>query len=636
MQKSALPFAVLGTLLLLSCGDGGGPTGGGSVDETPPSIAAVTPVDELHFNIIFNEEVTKQSAQNERNYVLAQGDSLAQRLSRLAAISAGDTLYPASVSLQPDGKTVAFTMWQSMSGSSFKLWIDGVTDTRGNRIETPLATSFDGSDQPDITPPSIVSFSPANGSTDASVGVSAIVQFSEPLEYFFTPSITWTSPSGPVSFNTYSLDYTTLALVPYHELGNSELQTISLSGVKDQTGNVMATTQRQFTTTGVIDRMPPTVVSTIPRNLATHVGLNTSLSITFSEPVNQYKFDVALDPGFYVDETAWSADGKTVSLRPATGLSPDQQYVVTVYSGGVVDLAGNHFEGIQRVAFSTGGSIANGSISGTISGDPGTAVDDPAGAIVAILDTDDAGSVERNGHYTIPYMKDGSYYVLALKDTDGDGQWSPTYGDPIGEYGVNLENHDYEPDSVLISNATHATSISFPIYDPSALVGTVTYTGSHQPGDLPFFVGLFRKSGFNPANPTDPVAATGDWLLGGFTYGDWVLNSIQDDFPDGDYYLFAYVNVNEWTTYEPGIDPAGMYGGLASPTVIHIANGVDFRHVSIAILDPVIAMSSSNAHVAWPVSERNPDIARLFDAMKKESGQPLAARFGSKIISTRE
>jgi len=110
MQKSALPFAVLGTLLLLSCGDGGGPTGGGSVDETPPSIAAVTPVDELHFNIIFNEEVTKQSAQNERNYVLAQGDSLAQRLSRLAAISAGDTLYPASVSLQPDGKTVAFTV----------------------------------------------------------------------------------------------------------------------------------------------------------------------------------------------------------------------------------------------------------------------------------------------------------------------------------------------------------------------------------------------------------------------------------------------------------------------------------------------------------------------------------------------
>ena len=614
--RSTLPLAIALILSIMACGDD--PTGtGGEPDATPPAITAVTPLDVSHFEVTFNEEITETSAQDRDHYLLARSDALS-RAESVRETAPGDSMYVEAAVLKSDHRTVAITTYENTSGVNLILTVNGVSDLRGNEVSN-VQEAFTGSTLGDQTAPSVIRISPASGATGVSIGTPVVIQFSEALDYLsIFNGITWTSGSTAVSFYR-ELEGATLTLTPYPNLPYNARQTISLpSTLKDHAGNSLAATHWSFTTTSTVDNIPPAVISTSPPDRATHVNVSASIVITFSEAMNKAHLDLDIEPWTGGGATiAWSTDGKTVTIDPEEPLADDQQYLLTIYPGGVRDLAGNAIAEGHVVVFTTGTALENGSIAGAIEGDPGSAADDPSGAVVT-AETDTTNYyrytfVASNDTYAISYLPDDTYYLYAYMDTNHDDYYSPWSGDAIGGYGADIEAGDFDLDPVVITGGIHKSGINFPIYDPTAIVGTVTYAGADTLAESEVFVGLFRVAGFNPSNPSNPVTSTGDWLA---SYGvDFFLNSLQEEFPDGDYYLFAYMNVNEFTTYEPGIDPAGMYGGFATPTVLHVRNGSDFLNLRFAIEDPLVA--SASISVAWPTMKHVAGFSRLCDRIAK-------------------
>jgi hypothetical protein len=614
-SRSVLPLAIALILSITACGDDpAGPEG--NPDTIPPAITGITTLDNSHFEVTFNEQLTENSAQDRDHYLLLRVGALSGAAS-LNQTAPGDSIDIEAAVLKADNRTVAISTYDPASGVSMILTVDGVADLHGNEINHAQKT-FMGSTFGDVNAPVVVRVSPAAGATGASIGTPVVVQFSEPLDYASVYNgVTWTSGSTPVIFYL-ELEGATLTLNSFETLPYNMRQTIALPGtIKDRAGNALAATQWSFMTTSIVDNTPPVVVSTSPPDRATRVNVSANIVVTFSEAMNQHDLGVDLEPwvGAGGGAITWSTDGKTLTIDPLGQLADDQQYVLTIPPGGVRDLAGNTNVQGRVAVFTTGPALESGNIAGVIEGDPGSAADDPTGAIVT-AETDTTNYfrytlVAPNDTYAMFYLPDNSYYLYAYMDTNGDNRFDPYTGDAVGAYGVDLSVGDEYLDPVVITGGSHESGINFPIYDPTAIIGTVTYAGVDTEAEV--FIGLFKVAGFNPSNPVNPVAYYGGWMA---SYGvDFFLNSIVDEFPDGDYYLFAYMNLNGYTSYEPGVDAAGMYGGLARPTVLHVRNGNDFLNIRFAVEDPRVASNSPS--VSWPAQKQNAGFKRLCDRIKQ-------------------
>jgi hypothetical protein len=95
----------------------------------------------------------------------------------------------------------------------------------------------------------------------------------------------------------------------------------------------------------------PTVVATVPPAGAAGVDALAPLSVTFSEPMDQGATTVALAPTTFLRPPEWSADGRTVTLRPDPALAYATAYLLSVES---VDLEGYALVGTKSFAFTTG------------------------------------------------------------------------------------------------------------------------------------------------------------------------------------------------------------------------------------------------------------------------------------------
>jgi len=601
-------------LAVVACSDSPSSVSTGPTDTTAPTIIFVTPRDVNHVDVTFNEEVTKTSAENKANYVLvATGNAL------LTMGVPGDTMSVTPV-LEPDRRTVTITARPAMYHLMMSLSVYGVSDMHGNRMNTPIHHSFASANDADQTPPVIFSRSPAPNTTNAAIGTPVVIQFSEPLAGNGFHAA-WNSDSGPVE---YFLDVqgTTYTLTPRNLLAYDEQQTISLSGIRDLIANGMANENWSFRTTRVVDNTPPTVVSTSPRDHALNVDVNSNISITFSEPISQLHFTADLHPVPYGDG-AWSEDGKTFTYDPWVALDVDQQYTLSVYPSGVFDLAGNTLSGVTTVVFSTGSSLASGRINGVIAGQPGTAAADPTGAIVV------AGwylpiaysPVAGNDSYSITYLSDGPYALFAFKDTNLDGNPKGD-GDALGAYGADPAAGDFDFDTVQIVGGAHLTGINFPLFDPSFVTGTVMYNGNSATA----IVGLFETTGFD-LSTSQPVASTTASSYG----GKYSINNIDAMLPDGNYYVAAYIDANDSGTYDSATDPAGVYGGIATPGIVHITKGSDAFDVDFTILDSIAVTPATS--VSWPTPVKDGKLQRLYER-GRAAGQPTRNQVNGEGVST--
>ena len=596
---------------MLACGDD--PISPAHQDKTPPIVDAITSTDANHFEIRFSEEVTSLSAQDWDHIVVVESGA------RRAMESPGDPIHLLALVLGPDNRTLYVTTSSSTAGLVIELSIAGVEDSHGNTITTPVTRSFTGSTSPDVSPPQLFRRTPAPHAENLLIGTVVTFQFSEPVDL---PSVysglTWTSSRGPVEFD---LDNGTVwyTLWPPGLLEYGETYTVSLLGVKDKAGNVLADTEWTFATTSQVDNTPPTIVSTSPAHLARNVNVNTEFSVTFSEPMNPRGSHIDGDP-FFRGYPAWSDDGRTVTYKYSwEDLEENQQYTVTVEPGDVFDMSGNTVQDPRVVIFTTGDQMEAGSLAGRIEGHWGTAAAYPAGARVFAIPTfgnsERIGTVGTNNTYKISFLEDDLYEIIAVLDTNHDGYYVPLAGDAVGGYGADLSAGDSQLAYVAVWDDKYRTGLDFPLFDASAVFGTLAYNGVCSDCDsVAVHIGLFDTRDYDLSTSL-PVATNVIRLR---YQTEFLFHSFIQSIPDGEYYLAAFMDLNGTDSYEPAVDPAGMYTSDGSPIAVHISKGSDILDTSISLSDPVMVKSSSS--VRWPAPKRNTGFERLASLVARSQG----------------
>jgi hypothetical protein len=101
------------------------------------------------------------------------------------------------------------------------------------------------------------------------------------------------------------------------------------------------------------DDLPPRVIATDPGDLATDVGVDTTIAVTFSEAM-----DTALTEAGFVTTPwlqgafAWSHDDSEMVFTPVAELGHATEFAVIV-STGATDVSGNHLEATYQFQFTT-------------------------------------------------------------------------------------------------------------------------------------------------------------------------------------------------------------------------------------------------------------------------------------------
>jgi len=191
---------------------------------------------------------------------------------------------------------------------------------------------------------------------------------------------------------------------------------------------------------------PLQVTSTFPANNAVNVATGrVTLSFTFNTAVDTTTF-VFFDfkgasGGLFtsadsVHSVSFSVDKRTVSYLVT--LSAGKPYVACIYAGKTsVGAAIDHPYGVY---FTTAATFPSTTVSGTVSS--GSSGVSAANSLVALSLTPVGGGsdpvfgagaiADAGGAFTIPHVPNGTYYPVAAKDLNNDGDIDPSRGDIVG------------------------------------------------------------------------------------------------------------------------------------------------------------------------------------------------------------
>lgn len=357
-RYSALVAVAATAFALAACGDddNNAPTG---PDTSGPTIASVTSVDANHVDIKFGEEVDRTSAEDEGNYSIVEtGPSPSPG----ASLDPGDPVAVTNASLRSDGRTVTLTTGASMATIGYRVIINNVEDVNGNEVGNGTDKEFAGSSTPDQTAPEVVHKEPVANASNVNRNDPITIEFSEPLMADnFNSSFTLSTAGTPeVPVEIASSDNVHFTVTPTSALGSGKLYTVSLIGVQDAADNTMTNTGWSFHTTSSTDTTPPHLVSSVPTNNATSVSTSSTISMTFSEPIDAESFSAAVTPAIGSVTPLWSNSGKTVTIAPPEGLAGNEVYTVTILPNGVQDASGNGNPSTISVTFTTAGVLQTG------------------------------------------------------------------------------------------------------------------------------------------------------------------------------------------------------------------------------------------------------------------------------------
>jgi hypothetical protein len=204
----------------------------------------------------------------------------------------------------------------------------------------------------DTTPPQVAQTSPGNSLTNVGINAPIQILFSKPISSASVGQVSLLIGNTQVAVTAA---VTTLnqvvTLTPALPLTANTTYTISVTGVKDTTGNTMVgTTTSTFTTGPTVDYTAPTVVSITPTNGATGVAVSTNIQIVFSKAMNPVAFDpingyttlVTTNTSTAVAFTvSFSADFKTATLTTTSPLAAATQYTFNVVYIAIADVSGN-------------------------------------------------------------------------------------------------------------------------------------------------------------------------------------------------------------------------------------------------------------------------------------------------------
>jgi Domain of unknown function (DUF4082)/Bacterial Ig-like domain/Secretion system C-terminal sorting domain len=256
------------------------------------------------------------------------------------------TLYPAS------------PLTALLYAGKIKGGASGVKDDAGNPMVKDYTWIFIMFPLFDLTPPAVLSESPADGSSGISPSCEVSVVFSEAMNASTINTTTFKLKNedgqlipATVSYNA-SLRKATLK--PLAALSGSGKYKATIkgggSGVKDTHGNALQSNYKwKFTIDGPSDGVPPVIMSVSPINNSENVSISATLKAVFSEPMNASLINsstVELMDGSGSPVSAgisYDAATMTANVVPSSPLAYSMSYTAKVKGGatGVKDMAGN-------------------------------------------------------------------------------------------------------------------------------------------------------------------------------------------------------------------------------------------------------------------------------------------------------
>ncbi len=198
-------------------------------------------------------------------------------------------------------------------------------------------------DLTDTTAPTVTDRTPAANATNVATNSNITATFSEPVTGVNANTFRVTNSAGTAvsAVVTYNAATRTATLNPNANLLDDRTYTVQLTnGIRDTSGNTLAPTTWNFTTTGPA----PSVTGRTPAANATNVAINSNITATFSEPVtgvNANTFRVTNSAGTAVSAVVtYNAATRTATLNPNANLLADRTYTVQL-TNGIRDLQGN-------------------------------------------------------------------------------------------------------------------------------------------------------------------------------------------------------------------------------------------------------------------------------------------------------
>lgn len=218
-----------------------------------------------------------------------------------------------------------------------------------------------GTGNPDITPPTVSSTSPANGALGVPLNTKLTATFSEAMNPLTITSATFTVTGPGTSPVSGSVSYVgnTATFSPSSPLAsNTTFTAMITTGAKDLAGNALANNYIWAFITGVApDTTAPMVTSTTPVNGALSVQVNSKLTATFSEAMDPSSITtgtfVVTGPGTTPVVGSVSYLGFTATFTPGSNLAANTTFTGTITTGAK-DLAGNALATNYVWTFTTG------------------------------------------------------------------------------------------------------------------------------------------------------------------------------------------------------------------------------------------------------------------------------------------
>ena len=239
----------------------------------------------------------------------------------------------------------------------------GAKDQTGNALASNFVWSF--LTVPAPTPPTVISTVPINLATGVPINQALTATLSVAMNAATINATTFTlsAPGGATVTGvvTYVASGSVATFTPAASLAPSTVYTATITtGAMDLEGTALASNYVwTFTTAAAPDITPPTVIATIPANLATNVPFNQVISATFSKAMNPATISATTftltGPGATAVSglVAYAAIGNTLTFIPAANLAPSTLFTATITTGAQ-DLAGNALASNYVWTFTTG------------------------------------------------------------------------------------------------------------------------------------------------------------------------------------------------------------------------------------------------------------------------------------------
>lgn len=238
----------------------------------------------------------------------------------------------------------------------------GATDIAG----TSLAANYVWSFTTITPPPAVISTIPVNSATGVPISQVLSATFNEPMNCatLASPAAAFllTGPGATAVAGTVGCAGAVATFTPTADLAVNTVYTATITtGAQDVAGTPLAANY-VWTFRTLPAPTPPTVISTVPINLATGVPINQALSATFSVAMDPATIDAATftlaGPGatVVVGAVTYVPAGSVATFTPTVDLLPSTVYTATITTGAK-DLAGTALASNYVWTFTTAAAV---------------------------------------------------------------------------------------------------------------------------------------------------------------------------------------------------------------------------------------------------------------------------------------